>query len=157
MAKNVNKVVVDGAVKLDLSMDSVTAKILPDPEVEFDTARIAGEIDALAQKHGGKDDLLRGAITQLLKGEMAQAREAAQASLSYAWKTLTRCVPGPNTPQPLCKIWPGLALTGMTKFIPRASAWIYMNRPLPDLQPKGWFILATAPAKSCAIWLPRRT
>ena len=28
MAKNVNKVVVDGAVKLDLSMDSVTANTL---------------------------------------------------------------------------------------------------------------------------------
>lgn len=46
----------------------------------FDSARIAGEIDVLAQKHAGKDDLLRAAITQLLKIELAQAREIAQAN-----------------------------------------------------------------------------
>ena len=53
-------------------MDSVTATLPPDDDVIFDSARIAGEIDVLAQKHAGKDDLLRAAITQLLKIELAQ-------------------------------------------------------------------------------------
>jgi [protein-PII] uridylyltransferase len=62
-------------------MDSVTATLPTDSEVQFDTARITGEIEALAEKHAGKDDQFRAAITQLLKGELARAREAAQAQL----------------------------------------------------------------------------
>ncbi|HAP46522.1 MAG TPA: hypothetical protein DCR30_04150, partial [Afipia sp.] len=68
------------AVRYPNGMDSVTAP-LPDDDVIFDSARIAGEIDALAQQHAGKDDLLRAAITQLLKSELAQAREVAQTEL----------------------------------------------------------------------------
>jgi [protein-PII] uridylyltransferase len=48
-------------------MDSVTATLPTDSEVQFDTARITGEIEALAEKHAGKDDQFRAAITQLLK------------------------------------------------------------------------------------------
>ena len=62
-------------------MDSVTVTPPTDAEPVFDTARIVAAIGALAQKHAGKDDVFRNAITQLLKGELAQAREAAQAQL----------------------------------------------------------------------------
>ena len=62
-------------------MDTVTTRLPPETEVVFDTARIAKAIDTLAEKHAGKDDLLRSAIAQLLKGELAEAREAAQAQL----------------------------------------------------------------------------
>jgi [protein-PII] uridylyltransferase len=62
-------------------MDTVTTKLPPETEVVFDTARIAKVIDALAEQHAGKDDQLRAAIAQLLKGELAEAREAAQAQL----------------------------------------------------------------------------
>jgi len=62
-------------------MDSVTATPPTGAEPVFDTARVVTEIDALAKKHAGKDDVFRNAITQLLKGELAEAREAAQAQL----------------------------------------------------------------------------
>ena len=59
-------------------MDSVTASIPPAPEVQFDTARITAEVDALADRHAGKDDQFRAAITQLLKGELARARDGVR-------------------------------------------------------------------------------
>ncbi len=48
-------------------MDTVTTKLPPETELGFDTARIAKAINALAEKHAGKDDQLRAAIAQLLK------------------------------------------------------------------------------------------
>ncbi len=63
-------------------MDS-SAAIEHPPKVSlmFDTPRITGEIDMLADKQGGNNDLFRTAIAQLLKTELAQAREAAQVQL----------------------------------------------------------------------------
>jgi [protein-PII] uridylyltransferase len=61
-------------------MTTAPAKF-PDTETVFDSSRIAAEIGALAQQHAGRDDVFRGAITQLLKGELARARAAAQADL----------------------------------------------------------------------------
>ena len=62
-------------------MDTVTTKLPPDAGPAFDTAQIVVAIDALAEKHAGKDDVFRTAIAQLLKGELAKARAAAQAQL----------------------------------------------------------------------------
>src|SRR5437879_3236109 len=51
------------------------------PDPLFDTDRIRSEIDALAKQHAGRDDTFRTAISQLLKGELARGRQAAQAQL----------------------------------------------------------------------------
>ena len=48
---------------------------------DFDTARITSEIGALADKHAGHEDVFRSAVSQLLKAELAKARDAAQATL----------------------------------------------------------------------------
>jgi len=58
--------------------------VLPPPaeaEVPFDAARIAADIDTLADKHAGHEDTFRSALAQLLKIELMKAREAAQATL----------------------------------------------------------------------------
>ncbi|OYU89967.1 MAG: [protein-PII] uridylyltransferase [Bradyrhizobiaceae bacterium PARB1] len=62
-------------------MDSAVPKTDTATEVEFDTARIAAEIDALAAEHRGKNDLFRAALAKLLKAELMTAREAAEAVL----------------------------------------------------------------------------
>ncbi len=62
-------------------MDNLVVDLPPDAKAIFDSARIADAISALADKHGGNDDLFRSAMAQLLKGELATAREAAQIQL----------------------------------------------------------------------------
>ncbi|ABA03401.1 Protein-P-II uridylyltransferase [Nitrobacter winogradskyi Nb-255] len=47
----------------------------------FDTVRIIGDIDALAEKHAGHEDVFRSAVSRLLKAELAKVRDAAQAKL----------------------------------------------------------------------------
>jgi [protein-PII] uridylyltransferase len=47
----------------------------------FDIDRLRGEIDALAQKHAGRDDAFRNALSQLLKAELAKGRQLLQAEL----------------------------------------------------------------------------
>ena len=47
----------------------------------FDTARITGDIDALAEKHAGHEDAFRSAVSRLLKAEFAKVLDAAQARL----------------------------------------------------------------------------
>ncbi len=64
-------------------MDSVlieTSSPSP-PEVLLDTARIETDIAALAHAHAGQDDAFRSALAQLLKAEMAEARDRIQAML----------------------------------------------------------------------------
>src|SRR3954469_15466981 len=61
-------------------MDSVLAPSEPETEL-FDTARISAAVDALAQRHSGREDMFRAAVTQLLKAELAATRAAAQALL----------------------------------------------------------------------------
>src|SRR3954465_4162058 len=47
----------------------------------FDSARITAEIDALAAKHAGHEDVFRSHLAQLLKGEFIRSQAAAQEVL----------------------------------------------------------------------------
>src|SRR6185369_5534071 len=62
-------------------MDSVVTAERPGADDRFDTARITAAVDALAEKHAGREDVLRQALAQLLKAEMIAARATAQAML----------------------------------------------------------------------------
>jgi [protein-PII] uridylyltransferase len=62
-------------------MDSLVTPARPDADERFDTARITAAVDALAEKHSGREDVFRSALAQLLKAEMMAARDAAQAVL----------------------------------------------------------------------------
>ncbi len=61
-------------------MDLATTKEAAD-RAGFDTVRIIGDIDALAEKHAGHGDVFRSAVSRLLKVELAKVRDAAQARL----------------------------------------------------------------------------
>src|ERR1043165_6276492 len=62
-------------------MDSVVIEARPAADERFDTARITAAVDALAEKHAGREDVFRSALAQLLKAEMIAARATAQAVL----------------------------------------------------------------------------
>ncbi|WP_439371976.1 [protein-PII] uridylyltransferase [Bradyrhizobium sp. DASA03120] len=62
-------------------MDSVATEHKPEVDDRFDTARITAAIDALAEKHEGREDAFRTAMAQLLKAELIAARAAAQTIL----------------------------------------------------------------------------
>src|ERR1700757_4934986 len=62
-------------------MDSVATPQKPEVDDRFDSARITAAIDALAAKHGGREDAFRSAVAQLLKAELIAARTKAQAIL----------------------------------------------------------------------------
>src|SRR5215211_271507 len=62
-------------------MDSLVTSAHPDADDRFDTARITAAVDALADKHAGREDVFRTALAQLLKAEMIAARATAQAIL----------------------------------------------------------------------------
>lgn len=62
-------------------MDSVAIEKKPETDDRFDTARIIAAVDALAEKHEGREDAFRTAMAQLLKAELIAARAAAQAIL----------------------------------------------------------------------------
>lgn len=62
-------------------MDSVATEHRPEVDDRFDTARITAAVDALAEKHHGREDVFRTAVAQLLKAELIAARAAAQAIL----------------------------------------------------------------------------
>jgi [protein-PII] uridylyltransferase len=64
-----------------MQMDTAVVTQTPKVEADFDPARIREEINALAAKFEGRDDGFRAAITQLLKGELAKGRAAAQVQL----------------------------------------------------------------------------
>lgn len=53
----------------------------PAADDRFDTPRITGEIDELAAKHHGQEDVFRAAVAKLLKAELRRASEAAEAGL----------------------------------------------------------------------------
>jgi [protein-PII] uridylyltransferase len=61
-------------------MDSIVTD-RPAVDDRFDTARITAAVDALAEKHAGREDVFRSALAQLLKAEMIAARTTAQAIL----------------------------------------------------------------------------
>lgn len=62
-------------------MDSVAIEKKPETDDRFDTARMTAAVDALAEKHEGREDAFRTAMAQLLKAELIAARAAAQAIL----------------------------------------------------------------------------
>src|SRR5215212_3563233 len=62
-------------------MDSLVTSAHPDADDRFDTARITAAVDALAEKHSGREDVFRSALAQLLKAEMIAARATAQEVL----------------------------------------------------------------------------
>jgi [protein-PII] uridylyltransferase len=62
-------------------MDSVVTEDRSRADERFDTARITAAVDALAEKHAGREDVFRSALAQLLKAEMIAARATAQAVL----------------------------------------------------------------------------
>ncbi|OKO73226.1 [protein-PII] uridylyltransferase [Bradyrhizobium sp. AS23.2] len=62
-------------------MDSVATEHKAEVDDRFGTARITAAIDALAEKHEGREDTFRTAVAQLLKAELIEARAAAQALL----------------------------------------------------------------------------
>ena len=62
-------------------MDSVVTEDRSGADERFDTARITAAVDALAEKHAGREDVFRSALAQLLKAEMIAARATAQAVL----------------------------------------------------------------------------
>lgn len=62
-------------------MDSIAPQTRPAADERFDTPRITREIDALAEKHQGQEDVFRAAVTKLLKVELYKAAEAAEAGL----------------------------------------------------------------------------
>lgn len=62
-------------------MDSIATEQKAGVDDRFDTARITAAVDALAEKHQGREDAFRTAMAQLLKAELIAARDAAQAIL----------------------------------------------------------------------------
>src|SRR3954451_13822823 len=62
-------------------MDSVLTVGRPEPADGFDTTRIEAAIDALADKHSGREDVFRSATAQFLKAELLAARASAQVTL----------------------------------------------------------------------------
>ncbi|MDH2344910.1 [protein-PII] uridylyltransferase [Bradyrhizobium sp. SSUT77] len=62
-------------------MDSVATEHKAEVDDRFDTARITAGVDALAEKHQGREDAFRTAVAQLLKAELIAARAAAQTIL----------------------------------------------------------------------------
>src|SRR3989440_1010479 len=65
-------------------MDSVATEQKAEVDDRFDTARITAAVDALAEKHQGREDAFRTAMAQLLKAELIAARAAAQTILYSA-------------------------------------------------------------------------
>ena len=62
-------------------MDSAATIARPQAAPPFETPRISADIDALAAQHSGRGDNFRAALSKLMKAELLQARDAAQATL----------------------------------------------------------------------------
>src|ERR1700737_1835450 len=62
-------------------MDSVVKEARHEADERFDSARITAAVDALAEKHAGREDVFRSATAQYLKAELLAARATAQAVL----------------------------------------------------------------------------
>jgi len=59
-------------------MDSIATEHKAGGDDRFDTTRITAAVDALAEKHQGREDAFRTAMAQLLKAELIAARAVAQ-------------------------------------------------------------------------------
>src|SRR5437870_705697 len=62
-------------------MDNVLTQAQPEADERFDSARVSAAVDALAASHAGREDLFRASVAHLLKAELIEARETAQAVL----------------------------------------------------------------------------
>src|SRR6201994_2001287 len=62
-------------------MDDIVAAAPAGNETDFDTQRITAAVNALAEKHAGREDVFRATLAQMLKAELVAARSAAQATL----------------------------------------------------------------------------
>src|SRR6201997_3580169 len=62
-------------------MDSILTQTRPEIDSRFDSARIAAAVDALADKHAGREDVFRSSVAQMLKAELIAARATAQTVL----------------------------------------------------------------------------
>src|SRR5215212_2811091 len=62
-------------------MHSLVTEGRPETDERFDSARITAAVDALAEKHAGREDVFRSATARLLKAELIAARNIAQAVL----------------------------------------------------------------------------
>src|SRR5690349_10577272 len=62
-------------------MDSIATEHKAEGDDRFDTARITAPVEALAEKHQGREDTFRTAMAQMLKAELIAARAAAQEIL----------------------------------------------------------------------------
>src|SRR5262245_55713463 len=62
-------------------MDNAVKERRSEADERFETARITAAVDALAEKHAGREDMFRSSLAQLLKAEMIAARATAQAIL----------------------------------------------------------------------------
>src|ERR1700742_2859765 len=65
-------------------MDSIVAPGRAGNETDFDNERITAAVNALAEKHAGREDVLRATRAQMPKAELIAARAAAQATLLKA-------------------------------------------------------------------------
>src|SRR3954470_14860335 len=62
-------------------MDTALTQPGPEADERFESARIAAAVEALAEKHAGREDVFRSATARLLKAELVTARAVAQALL----------------------------------------------------------------------------
>src|SRR6201994_4527074 len=62
-------------------MDNIVTSPDIAADTGFDSQRVAAAVNALAEKHAGREDMFRSSIAQLLKAELIAARDAAQALL----------------------------------------------------------------------------
>ena len=62
-------------------MDSVVTEDRSGADDRFDTARITAAVDALAEKHAGREDVFRSALAQLLKVETAMMAAMARREI----------------------------------------------------------------------------
>ena len=62
-------------------MDNAVVQPGPEAVTPFDSVRVTEAIDALAEQHGGREDLFRSAMAQVLKAELIAARGQLQAML----------------------------------------------------------------------------
>src|SRR6201990_2680501 len=65
-------------------MDNIVTQPTTGTDAGFDSQRVAAAVDALAERHAGREDVFRSSVTQTLKGELGAARSAGAARLPQA-------------------------------------------------------------------------
>jgi len=92
----------------------------------FDTARITAAVDALAEKHTGREDVFRSAMAKLLKAEMVEARAVGGrrccSGIVTAGAAPSGCVSCRTKSSASCSP-PPPAISIIRRFRPAPSAW----------------------------------